>query len=141
MTSCPFFNKSKGFTLVEPILVIAALALMFLLILSLPSAVNTVNKSRSASIAKTIVGKKIESLRRLGYTNLALTGSLVDFTDPDLGSLPSPTARYRVDICPVTICTLNEKAKQVQVVVSWTDTQETKSVEVSTIVGEGGLGQ
>jgi len=64
-----------------------------------------------------------------------------NFTDSGLLNLPSPTATYEIADCPLEVCALGEEAKAVKVKIDWVESGNTKTVELSTILAEGGLGQ
>lgn len=121
------------------VLVIAAVGFLALLIGNLPSSLSSINKSRHISEARDIAGKEIDSLRKLTYNGLSLTGGPVDFIDPGLSNLPSATATYEVDGCPTDICTNDESVKEVKVNVNWDEQGDKKTVELTTLVAEGGL--
>lgn len=132
-------NYELGVSLIELVLVLATVAFLALLVNSLPSAISSVNRSRHASLARDIASKEVDYLRKKTYGNLSNgTGS---FSDSSLSSLPSPSAVYDVEDCPLDLCPNQEKAKKVDVKVSWRESGDNKSVELTTLVGEGGIGQ
>ncbi|MFH0937172.1 MAG: hypothetical protein V1808_02680 [Candidatus Daviesbacteria bacterium] len=137
--------KERGVSLIELLLVIAAVVFLVMLIGSLPSSVSSINKSRHSSLARDIASKKIDSLRKQGFSFLDLTTSLEGdpFSDPSLTSLPQGSAVYQVLDCPDTICTSSpkEQAKEVKVKVSWNESGDNKKVELTTIVASGGITQ
>lgn len=136
------FSRSKnqrGVSLVELILVIAAVAFLILLLANLPSAISSITKSQHASLARNIVNKQTDYLRKQTYANLANGTNF--FSDSALSSLPHPTASYKVEDCPPAVCSNSENLKQITVTVLWTENGDNKSIEVVTLVGEGGLGQ
>ncbi|MDO8498446.1 MAG: type II secretion system protein [bacterium] len=134
---CSF--QEKGSTLVEIILVILMVGFLALLIANLPSSLSSINKSRHTSEAKDIVSRQIENLRKQGFTNLNLTDGETAFPDTDLSNLSSGSAVYKVENCPSEVCQQSEEAKKVTVKVSWNESGDAKSVELVTIVSEGGL--
>lgn len=129
----------KGVSLVEIILVVAAVIILALLIASLPQSIASIRKSNNTSLAREIAGKQLDLLRKQPYQNLS--NGTNNFSDASLSKLPSPTASFEIDDCPGNICTEGEDAKKIKVNVNWIESGDAKSVELLTIVTEGGLGQ
>lgn len=134
-------HSEKGFSLLELVLVAAAVIFLGFLIMSLPSAMASINRSRHTSIAKDIVSRQIEKLRERTYTNLA--NGTNTFTDTELSILNQSSATYDITDCPASICPNSEdyKLKQVKVLVLWNELGDSKKVEMTTLVAEGGIGQ
>lgn len=132
-------KSERGVSVVELVLVVIAVAILALLVASLPQAIASIRKSGNTSLARGIAEKELDLLRRQQYINL-VNGSN-NFTDTNLFKLPLPVAIYEVDDCPPSICALGESAKEVKVSVSWVEAGTTKSVELLTIISQGGLGQ
>lgn len=133
------FVHQKGVSLVELVLVTAAVVVLALLIGNLPSSVASINKSRHLSIAREVASKQIESLRKQTYQNLS--NGTISFTDAKLSSLSQAAASYEINDCPISLCALSEEAKQVKVRVSWNELGDNKEVELTTIISQGGIGQ
>lgn len=129
----------KGVSLVELLLVVAAVAFLALLINNLPSALASINRSRHASLAREIAVKQVDYLRKQPYINLADGSS--PFSDTGLSSLPQSAATFVIEPCPETVCPGQEEAKQITVEVSWKESTDDKKVQLVTLIGEGGLGQ
>lgn len=132
-------KKERGVSLVELVLVVAAVGFLALLVNNLPSSISSINKSRHASLARDIAGKQVEYLRRQTYTNLSL--GTESFYDSGLSNLPGALATYEIEGCSPEVCPNQEEAKEVKVKVSWNESGDNKFVELITIIGEGGLGQ
>lgn len=132
------FNEN-GFSLIEIILVIIAVFFLALLIANLPSSVSSINKSRHTSIARDIAAKQIDYLRKQPYENLAFGTN--SFPDSSLDRLAGAAAAYEIESCPLSICADTELVKQVKVTVTWLESGESKTVELVTLVGQGGIGQ
>ncbi len=132
-------RNEEGISLVELVLVIAAVGFAALLIGNLPSSISSITKSRHISQARDIAGKEVDTLRKLTFDGLALTGGPVAFNDPSLSDLPASAATYEIDSCPEDICTNSEDVKEVKVVVNWNEEGDAKKVELDTLVAEGGL--
>lgn len=134
-------NKQSGFSLIEPILIVATVGLIALLINNLPMAASSIAGSRRLSIAREAASKKIEDLRKVDFDLLSETSNPLDFTDPTLTSLPLVSSRYEILGCPVDICPEEEAAKVVKVKVTWKEAQGEKNVELVTIISRNGLGK
>ena len=130
----------KGFSLVELVLVSAVVIFLATLILNLPSAISSINKSRHRSIAKDITARQIDYLRKQLYA-VGMANGTSAFADPSLISLPFSSAQYSIEDCPAQTCGSGNEAKMVKVTVSWNESGDAKSVELTTIMAEGGIGQ
>lgn len=132
-------KKERGVSLIELILVIIAVAILALLITSLPAAIGSIRKSGNTSTAREIASKQMDSLRKQPYANLA--NGTNSFTDAALSNLPSPMATYTVEDCPEGICTHGEDTKKITVKINWVESGDTKTAELYTLFSKGGLGQ
>ena len=132
-------NKQDGVTLLEVLVVTAAIGFMVLIIASVPTSVYLINQSRSTSLARDIISQKIDALRKQGYGNLA--NGKTPFTDPAMSKLHQVVAYYQIEDCPINICDVGLKVKQLIVHIDWQEKDSTKSAKVSTLVSEGGIGQ
>lgn len=128
---------SKGFTLLEIVIVVMVIGAIIMVILGLPSSINSVTRSKHASIALEIAAKKIEDLRVSGYANLA--GETTSITDPRLAQLTSGTGSVEITDCPAEVCTNSEPVRKVNVKVSWSEAGGPKEVKLETFISEGGL--
>ena len=131
--------KEKGISLVEIVLVAAAVIALALLLGTLPSSMSSINKSRHASIAREIAAREIEYIKKQPYENF-LEG-VNTFTDLSLNNLASGSAYYEIKACPAEICTNEEEMKEVKVSVSWSESGEPVKVELVTLIYAGGIGQ
>lgn len=132
-------KAQQGVSLVEIILAVIAIAFLSLLVASLPTSINLINKNRHASLARDIASKEIENLRKQSFSNLS-NGEHA-WTDSDLYTLPGGSAVYIIEDCPIAICTSGEKVKEARVKVIWVESNEQKNVELVTLIGEGGVAQ
>lgn len=132
-------RKDSGVSLVELVLVIAAIGFLALLVNNLPSSISSINKSRHASLARGLASKQMEYLRRQTYANLSSGAS--SFSEPGLNTLSGALATYEINDCPLEVCTDQEEAKEVKVKITWNESGDSKSVELLTIIGKGGIGQ
>lgn len=133
-------NKlEQGLSLIELLLVIAAVSILGILIASFPSAIASINKSRHISIAKDIASREIDVLRKQTYDSLSNGTSL--FTDENLPILNQASATYDIEDCQPSVCGNEEEIKQVKVKVAWNELGDDKVVSISTLIGKGGIGQ
>lgn len=131
--------KENGISLVEIILVAAAVVALALLLGTLPSSMSSINKSRQISLAKEIASKELEYLRNQDYENLIEGNN--SFVDTNLNKLPRAEGLYEINACSPELCTLEEDIKKITVKVLWNEAGDNKNVELSTLVSKGGLGQ
>lgn len=139
MTEIRPLKRQKGVSLIELVLVAAAVGFLALLVANLPPSVAAITRSQHMSVAHDIVSKEIEYLRKQTYANLSNTVN--PFTDPALAGLPQSAASYEVGDCPSNICANQEKAKMITVTVSWKEPAGQKNIRLVTIISQGGLGQ
>lgn len=128
---------SKGFTLIEVILVLGIVGLMVLLITNLPSSINLNSNSNYQSLAKQIASKQLEDLRLQTYENLANGTQPVQ--DTRLSKLPQGSGTIVVDDCSAEICTQGEQLKTATVTINWFEKTSTTSATFTTMIGLGGL--
>lgn len=130
-------NVSRGFVLIEAVLVISIIGLMALLVTNLPSSIGLNSNSNYQSIAKQVASKQLEDLRLQTYDNLA--NGTTNISDTRLNSLPKGSGIVTISDCPAQICTNGELLKDVTVVISWYEKSSTSSATFSTMIGQGGL--
>lgn len=132
-------RNQRGVSLIELVLTLATTIGLVTALAILPSLISSINTSRHNSIAKDAATMEIDSLRKSGYTNLALgSGS---FSDPSLSVLTSSSASYEVLSCPPEVCTQEEEVKEIKVAVTWLEGKSNQKVELTTLVSQGGVGQ
>lgn len=125
----------KGTSLVEIIVVIAAISFLVILVSSLPNSINLITKAKNMSIAKEIAQKEVEDQRSLQYINLA-SGPV---SDTRLKFLPQGSGDVLVEDCGPNICTEEEEVKAVTITISWKESGKDTSVKVKTFISEEGL--
>lgn len=131
--------NQKGFSLVEILLVIMVVGLIVALISNLPNSISLIGSSKRYSIAKDIATKELENLRLNGYDNLGSNGTS-SFNDSRLTSLTSSTATLTIADCPGTVCKNGETdVKQVTVTLTWKEKNQTRSINLATLISKGGL--
>ena len=129
----------KGFSIVEIIIVVTIIGLLVLLISNLPTVLTVNTDSRNSSIAMEVANKKMDELRRQTYSNL--TNGTAQFSDSSLDDINKAAATLNIEDCPVTICTNNEEAKLVTIEIAWNEANGKKTVNLETIIAQGGMGQ
>lgn len=127
----------KGFTLLEIVIVVMVIGAIIMVVLGLPTSMNSVSKSKRAAAALEIAQKKVEDLRISGYANLV--NSTTPVSDPRLLLLPQAVGSVDIEDCPIGICTNNEPVKKVIVKINWQEQQDLKDVTLNTFISEGGL--
>lgn len=131
--------NAKGLSLVEILLVIAIIGMMVLLIANLPNSISLISKSRHQGLAREIAVKAIEDIRAQQYINL--TDGSSDLLDSRVGLLPEGAGTKIISDCSVAVCANGEQVKQVTISISWKETGRAQNLTVTTLIGQGGLGQ
>lgn len=132
-------KNERGVSLIESLLVVVVLGSIVFLISSIPNSLMLVGKSRHVSLAREIAVKQIEDKRNISYVNLVNDNSPI--SDSRLSLLPEGLGSVVVSDCDPVICTNGESIKQVKVTVNWKDNNKTQSVNLQTMIGEGGISQ
>ncbi len=127
----------EGSSLVEVLMVIAAISILIILIASFPNSMNLVSKSQHQSLAREIAAKQIEDLRNLSYVNLVLGETQI--LDSRVSLLPSGNGKIIVENCDPDICVNDENTKTVTVTVLWKEATKDQKIEINTLISEGGL--
>lgn len=144
----PFFplvksvNKLKsdnGVSLIELLLVIVIIATCVILLANLPNALGLVTKSKHVSLAREIAAKQIEDKRSISYANLVNDSSSIN--DARMSSLPSGAGSVTVSDCDSSVCSLAEHIKKVTVTINWRDGSKDQTINLTTLIGEGGINQ
>lgn len=130
-------STSAGFSLVELLLVVFVAGIVILVLANLTPTFSLLQTSSRENISRQIVSKRIEDIRAQGYDNLA-NGSN-SFVDNRLTQLPNSNALTVIDDCPSNICANNEPIKQVTILVTWTENNQTKNFSITTLISKGGL--
>lgn len=133
-----YSSTQEGFSLVEIVLVVLAIGFLGLMIANLPSSISLITQSRHSSTARDIASKEVEFLRNQTYAGIKDQSGQFNFSDPDLGSLPNSWASYDIENC--SSCTTGENVKQVTVTVSWKELGKAKQIQLTTLIGENGVG-
>ncbi|GAC1413685.1 MAG: hypothetical protein NVSMB66_6090 [Candidatus Doudnabacteria bacterium] len=126
-------NQQKGFTLIE---VVVSLFILGTVVIVYAAANNTLILNRIAKhqqLAYRIAANELESIRAQPYANIPPSGS---FNDPLLSNLPAGSGN-------ITVSVYDSKTKQIKATVNWAEynTAVTKTVSVTTLITQGGLGQ
>lgn len=128
-------TKNTGFTIIELVVTIIVLSI---LIISITSLLINIEKSQHSSLllesASRSGEQEIESLRNNNYTSLT-PGSSIDFTNELPAVLPSPKSGIASISQPV------DGLRRVDVTITYTDGTRTKTVALSSLIGQIGIGQ
>ncbi len=109
------------------------------LMANLPNAINLLSKSNHLSLAREIASKQIEDKRAISYSNL--TNGSVAISDSRMSLLIGSSGTIVVEDCGASLCPNGEHVKQVTVTISWKENNKTQTVNLKTLIGEGGLNQ
>lgn len=132
------FKNSFGVSIIEIILVVFTVGFITLFVANIPSSLKLVGNSRHESLAKEIALKNVEDLRTSGYDNLANGTSTI--SDSRISSLPGGSGQIIIDDCPAqAICQNGEQVKRAKVEVNWTDSGNSKNIQITTLISKGGL--
>lgn len=135
--------NEKGISLVEMLLVIVVIGTSVFLLANLPNALNLISKSNHMSLAREIATKVIEDKRSINYANLVPDTATI--ADSRISLLPSGFGTVTVANCdPQTnsqFCPNGEHIKIVTVTINWKDNNKTQTVNLKTLIGEGGINQ
>lgn len=128
-----------GSSLVEVLLVVAALGVMVALMSNLPNAMTLINKAKHLGLAREIATKQIEDMREIQFTNL-VNGDMA-VADSRIALLPGGSGVINTADCDSQICTNSENVKQITITVNWSENGKPQQVKLKTFIGEGGLNQ
>ncbi|MDO8573522.1 MAG: hypothetical protein Q7R77_02100 [Candidatus Daviesbacteria bacterium] len=132
-------HSQKGVSLIESLLVVVVLGSVVFLIASIPNSLMLVGKSRHVSLAREIAVKQIEDKRNISYGNLVNDNSPIN--DSRLSLLPDGSGTVAVLDCDPVICTNGESIKQIKITVNWKENSKVQTVNLQTMIGEGGISQ
>lgn len=127
----------KGFSLVELVIAVSLVGVIAIVIGNIPNAINLVTSSQSESKVREVAAKKIEDIRFAGYDTLA--NGTTAISDPRLQDLNSVSASTVITDCPVQVCSNGEQIKQVRVTISWNESGEPKTYQLTTLVAKDGI--
>lgn len=130
-------NSEIGASFIEIILVVMIISFVVLLIGSIPNAIALMTKSQHLSLAREIASKQVEDKRSTSYANLVNGTNSID--DSRMVSLPKGSGTVTVGDCDPSICTNGEHIKQLTVTITWQDIQQAQTINIKTLIGEGGL--
>lgn len=133
------FNElnQKGVSLVELLVVIAAIGILVSLLANVPPSLGLIGKSRYQSLANQIANKQIEDIRATPYANLA--NGTTNVNDSRMNLLPSSTGNILIEDCDVSICSNSEIMKKITTTIQWQVGGKQQEVKLKTLVTEGGL--
>lgn len=128
--------SQSGFSIIE---IAVALVVVSASIIALTNLfITTINLQRQTNridLATTIAEDKIESLRNNHYNSLALSPPAIDFTNELPDELPSPRS------ATVTVSEPSSGIKQLDVSITYEERSGPKTIALSTMLGNIGIGQ
>lgn len=130
-------HSNSGFSLVEILLVVLIVGFIALLLGNIPSSLKLTGNSNHQSLAKQIATEQMDNLRLKTYANLA--NGTTNISDPRLSSLLASTGTITIADCAPPTCLSNEKAKTVNVYISWNEGSKNTNIQFDTLISEGGL--
>lgn len=129
-------RTSTGFTLVEIVVVTAVVGIMIISLTNLMITIGNIQRQADRlAIADRIAEDKIESLRNHHYNTLVNSPPPIDFTSELPADLPTPRSAQ------ITVSEPEPGIKRLEVVISYKEGQRTKTVELSTLLGNIGISQ
>lgn len=131
-------KNASGFSLVEILIVITSIGFLGLLLANIPSSVSLIGKAKHQSLVREIASKQIEDKRTIQYINL-INGS-EEVSDYRLNSLSESSGQVTISDCG-SLCTNEEEAKKVEVVINWKESGKDQEVKFTTLISKGGLNQ
>ncbi len=129
----------RGVSLIESLMVVVVIGSVVFLLSSIPNALMLIGKSRHISLAREIAVKQIEDKRAMNYVNLVNDNSPI--SDDRLTLLPQGNGTVEVTDCDPVVCINGEHIKQVTVTVNWQDNAKMQTINLKTMIGEGGINQ
>ena len=128
-------RKEAGFTIVELVVTIVVTGLVVLAVTSLFITISGTQRSTRYLETATRAGEaEIESLRNNYYGSLE-SGSTIDFTEDLPSTLVAPRSGEAVISEP------SPNMKRVDITITYRDGSRNKTVQLSSILGQLGIGQ
>ena len=135
MLSIRIMRKEAGFTIVELVVTIVVTGLVVLAVTSLFITISGTQRSTRFLGTATRAGEaEIESLRNNYYGSLE-PDSTIDFTDDLPSTLPAPRS------ATAAISEPSPAMKRVDITITYRDGGRDKTVQLSSILGQLGIGQ
>lgn len=124
----------SGFTLIELIVTASFVASLAILTVEVFISVGKTNRlARNLSIATQLAQQKIEMDRNAGYNAIPASENFSSLLPTNFGAPKSAIATFS-DLSPV-----QPGLKQLDVIVSWKDSGNIKTVKVTTLVTQRGI--
>jgi prepilin-type N-terminal cleavage/methylation domain-containing protein len=125
--------KQHGFTVIEVLITLFVIAASLMIFQASSRTIILNRQSEYREIALRIADKKLQSIRTTPFANIPTSGS---FSDPALSNLPDAQAS-------LTVANTSDSLKDVTVTVTWTNpsANKTESINLQTIIMQGGIGQ
>lgn len=128
-------TDERGFTIVELLVTVVVTGLIIVAVSTLFITIERTQHSTQLLETATRAGEQqIESLRNNNYNSLA-TDSTIDFAGSLPATLPSPRTAVVHVTEPMT------DVKRVDVTITYRDGTKSKSVKLSSLIGQLGIGQ
>lgn len=137
MISAQKDQNSRGFSLVEVIIAVFLTGVIVLVIANIPQAIRIISGSQSESKVREVAAKKIEDIRLSGYDNLA--NGTTPISDSRINKLDNVIASTVITDCAPPTCSSGAQIKKVTVTISWQESNEPKTFQVTTLVAKDGL--
>jgi prepilin-type N-terminal cleavage/methylation domain-containing protein len=129
-------HKNSGFSLVEIVVALAIIGIMIVSLANLFIAIGVLQRqNRNLTLATRIAESKIEGLRNNHYNALAPSPPPIDFTN----ELPDELAEPRSAI--VTISEPTPGIKRLDITISYREGLQTKTIRLSSLLGNIGIAQ
>lgn len=125
---------AAGFTIIELLVTIAVIGILVPTIMTFVGTLTQLNdKTKDLTLINSLAENKVESLRSIGYTGVAV--GTTDFTSELPDSISEPKSAQYTTTMPTP------GIKQIDITISFGGHGENQTIKYRTMIGELGVGQ
>lgn len=136
MAKPPFKNNQAGFSIVEIVVGLVVIGIVIISITDIFIATAAMQRqNRNLSLATRAGEQKIESLRNKHYNTLANSPPDINFTSELPDQLGSPRSAI------VTVSEPEAGIKRLDVIITYKEGSRSKTIRLSTLIGNIGISQ